>query len=259
MVASTRYWLPLVGGFTGYPPSHYRLLADAVRRLPDPDALGDLVDMTHVGWFVLHPIAVWRQPEMRAAIVVMPGVTRVADVDGYVLLRVARPPQHPGWYDAIARGPRAGTTVLGTPLVTVPESDARASVVARAQSAGPTRGWLRLDLAVTNNGAGTWPVAVEQTETTPPVVRLDVRWWPAGAPHDDAHAVLHQPAALARDVPGGETLRQTVFLSTPAPPGAYDLAIAVRQANGAAFDDPANRPLNLSVDVGPAAPAGAAP
>jgi hypothetical protein len=49
MAASTQHWLPLVSGLTGYPAAHRGVLLGAIGRLPDPQALQDLVDMRRLG------------------------------------------------------------------------------------------------------------------------------------------------------------------------------------------------------------------
>ena len=54
MVASTRHWRPLLNGYTAYPPPGAAAFLPAVRDLPEVSALQDLVDLTGVGWIVLH-------------------------------------------------------------------------------------------------------------------------------------------------------------------------------------------------------------
>src|SRR6266404_4215031 len=114
MVGSTYHWLPLVNGHTGYDPPHRALLLQTIARLPAPDALADLVDMTHLRWLLLRPASDWEQPAIRAALLALPSVSRSMTRDGWVLARVLRPPAHPEWFRAIASGTRPTETVLGT-------------------------------------------------------------------------------------------------------------------------------------------------
>jgi hypothetical protein len=50
MVGSTRHWLPLVVGYTDFPPPHRRFLDRTLRRLPASEALDLVVDMTGLRW-----------------------------------------------------------------------------------------------------------------------------------------------------------------------------------------------------------------
>jgi hypothetical protein len=59
MLGSTRHWLPLVTGFTGYYPPQRSFLLQLIWRLPDHEALQELIDLTHVSWILLRPVSDW--------------------------------------------------------------------------------------------------------------------------------------------------------------------------------------------------------
>jgi hypothetical protein len=106
MVASTLHWHPLLNGYTAYPPPTAEFLAAAIRRLPDPEALGVLVDSVDVRWIVAHGL---RWPET-------PGLDPVARFGDDRVYAVTRPAAHPWRAELLPRArARAGKTLEGTP------------------------------------------------------------------------------------------------------------------------------------------------
>ena len=105
MLGSTRHWLPLVHGLTGYPAIHHALFYGLVDRLPDPRALEDLVDLTHVRWLLLRPVSDWPQPSLRSDLLTLAQIERVADRDGWTLARITAVPRRPEPFAAVAVGP----------------------------------------------------------------------------------------------------------------------------------------------------------
>jgi hypothetical protein len=55
---STFHWLPIVNGYSAYPPQSYLDVMDAVQGLPGPDALGRVLARVRPRWIVLHRAAV---------------------------------------------------------------------------------------------------------------------------------------------------------------------------------------------------------
>jgi hypothetical protein len=92
MIASTVHWLPIVDGYTGYPPPHRDGLMLAIARLPDPDALVALVRMTGLRWILLAPADRWERPAARAPLHAMTGLRQVFERDGWLLLEVVAVP-----------------------------------------------------------------------------------------------------------------------------------------------------------------------
>jgi hypothetical protein len=74
MLGSTRHWLPLVSGLTGYPAAHRDLLQSVIARLPAAEAVHELVDMTHVRWLLLRPSAEWSDAGMREELLRLPEI-----------------------------------------------------------------------------------------------------------------------------------------------------------------------------------------
>ncbi len=252
MLGSTRHWLPLVSGCFGcYPPPHQALLMRALARLPAGDAVAELVDMTHLRWLLLRPPADWLRPELlaqRERLRRLDQARLVLTLEGWELLRIDSVPNHPEWFAAIAAGPVQGRTVLGAPLVPIPEQAAKAVVLGTnvpflARTATP----LALGVQVTNVGTVTWPVTTPVSMPHAYTVVLLVRWWPADAAHDDGAVARAEQGGLRHEVSPAETLRQTMWVTTPAEPGTYDLEVAVRQEGGARFDGVGNLPLRARI------------
>jgi hypothetical protein len=51
---STYHWLPLVNGYSPYPPQSYVDAMEAVMKLPDPSALDAVLARVRPRWVVLH-------------------------------------------------------------------------------------------------------------------------------------------------------------------------------------------------------------
>jgi len=208
MLASTQHWLPLVTGLTSYAPPHRALFDALIARLPSSDALDDLVDMTHVRWIVLHATEVWptRSLPTRAALLKLPGITRMASIAGADLLRIDRTQHHPEWFAAIARGIGRDETLLGTPLVPLANAAARALVVPRTALPGQAiagRPFL-LSVAVSNVGSAAWPVSV-------------------AAETSDAHGVSHVVRLVSAWRTAGDTVTRDIWLIAPDGPGNVPL------------------------------------
>ena len=63
MYFSTFHWLPIVNGYTAYPPRPYLEIMKAARHLPAPEALSAILDRAHLRWILVHreaiPRAAW--------------------------------------------------------------------------------------------------------------------------------------------------------------------------------------------------------
>jgi len=104
MLGSTRHWLPLVSGLTGYPAAHRDLLQSAIDRLPAAEAVHELVDMTHLRWLLLRPSAEWSDAGVREELLRLPEIEIVLERDGWALARVVCPPGRSDVFAAIAAG-----------------------------------------------------------------------------------------------------------------------------------------------------------
>jgi hypothetical protein len=247
MIGSLRHGLPLVHGYTAYPPPHRKVVDQLILRLPDPQALRDLQDLTHLRWLLLRPVTEWSgwfSREMRAALLASPSLERVAAVDGWDLLRLTREPERPGWYRQIAAGAHPGETILGTPLRPIPDPLARATVVATLPPVVIAGQPFGLDAQVTNTGM-TWPVASPRPDADLPTVALVARWTLL----DGAGVAHEEMIPFVRDVTEAEAITMRVTLRAPPVPGEYRLDVRPRQRHGAQFEGHGNVALTRRVLV----------
>ena len=275
MLASTVHWLPLVNGYTGHQPAHRMLLVRLIAELPDAGALDDLIDLTHLRWILLRPASAWpdarQRVSMEAALRASSAVAQVWDIEGWGLLEIGRAPRHPSWFQAVATGTDATTTVLGTPIVPLPDG-ADVGVVElprKLPDALPVKTLFFAPVAITNRGSATWPAMPAPVPglildlMTPGEmprsgsVLLLVRWrsLDADGPVDE------REVRLRRDVAPGETVAQKVLLATPESPGRYRLELSLEQIDGARFAGAGNARASHDILVvpAPAAPGAAAP
>ncbi|HEY8514696.1 MAG TPA: hypothetical protein VIS07_04180 [Candidatus Binatia bacterium] len=256
MLGSTRHWLPLVAGFTGYPSSHRKLVLRQAQDLPDENALQNLVDMTHVSWVLLQPKERWpeRMRAQRRQILKSPSFERVKVADGWALLRVKTKPRHGKWYRALAAGERPGQTLLGTPLAPISEEAAVARVTGDVPSPVFAGRAIPARLEVANRGLAAWPVSAPRGDDRGThLVGLVSEWWPAGGDRKGV-PVATRAYALPLDVEPGATVKVARWLRAPETPGEYDLTVRVRQWGGARFTAPGNEPLTRRVRVDRAPP-----
>jgi hypothetical protein len=251
-LASSRHWLPLVNGHTGYPPPHRALVDHLIARLPASDALDDLVALTHVRWILLQPKEYWSAPQARADMLALPGVERALWFDGWDLLRVERNADHDRWFDAIAAGWRAGHTVLGTPIAALSPTAAKAALVASREipSTLVQGRFTVLQLTVGNYGNADWPVALPPWLPDTYRVELRTRWLPVGQEHAPGEA-LSRTWPLPRDVGAGEQVRVEVPVVAPLETGTYRLVVTVEQRESESFAEPHDGRLEATVVVEP--------
>lgn len=86
MIGSTKHWLPLCTGMTGYQPPHRPALDHAIASLPDPAAVQRIRDLCHPRWLLLRPADVWSSPNGRARAMRAFGGTVRVDADGWTLI-----------------------------------------------------------------------------------------------------------------------------------------------------------------------------
>jgi hypothetical protein len=253
MVGSTRHWLPLLTGYTDYPPAHRAPVMQAIASLPRDDALDDLVSMTRVRWILLEPEDVWpaAQRWVRAGMLRLPGVNHALSLEGWDLLRLDHVAHHPQWFATIAAGRRPGATVLGTPLAPLEPTRLRSLVMLRQPlGALSAESLLVAPLTITNLGQDAWPAAVGSIEPERFTVEL-VGGWRAADEEAQGETVGQVEQRLWRDLPPREQLRQELWMGTPAAPGIYDLSISLRQIDGADFTGEGNTPLLARITVIP--------
>jgi hypothetical protein len=236
MLASTVHWKPIVNGYSGYAPPTYDLLAPVARRLPEPGALQELVDMTGIRWLILHePRGATRsawQP-----MIASDRLRPLAEDDEAILFEVRLPPQRD--LAATLRAAvlhRPETTLQGASLAALPPGALRAAVTfpplpARLQRGAP----LRVTPAVRNAGESLWPGLGVWPDG---LVVADVLWTKMDG------GLVGPPAGglrLPRDVAPGETVTLEAYLGVPREAGTYRLEVRLRQVDrGAQQSDPAS-------------------
>jgi hypothetical protein len=230
------------------------LLESLIRAVPAAPALDDLVDMTHLRWIVVRPEEEWADAGERrrllAGLARYPALGPSYTVGPWIVQRVDRAPEHRAWFDAVAAGPQAGRSALGTPVRQIPEPEAIASISARVYP-GPVlaRWFVGMEVSATNRGAATWPAWAAGGWNESGLVHWQARWRRAedgatwGAPH---------VFPLRRDVTPNETLAQPLIVPTPAEPGAYELEVTLAQQDGARFSASGNGAGRIRLEVAPA-------
>jgi hypothetical protein len=233
MLYSTFHWHPLLNGYSGYRPLTFAPVLALVADLPGVRATELLTRTTGLRYVIVHLSSLpaadrskWLDP---------PGL-RLVDRYGWDLLfEVPDPPPAdllPAFIDV---GERA-TSVLGTPLAPVPESERRVELVLEAPSKSRVRGGGTIDVAVevTNRSGVVWPAL---SSTGDHLVTLAARWL------DETGAILQESLAVGRlpyDLEPQESARAAATIAVPVLRGkatASRLVVGVAQ-DGQWFDDP---------------------
>ena len=237
MYFSTYHWLPLIEGYSGYPPGTTAHVQAIASGLPDASALQKLVDTVDVGWILVHRdqlpdsvLQVWGG-QLPA------GLERTGEWGSDLLLRVTLPVRD----DRRARLLSTRETLEGTPLAPL---GARCPGRIRLRVAPPNP-WPPLSAAlvhveVANDGTAPWPAAGFYPRH---LVRLHVALNGPQGP-----AMSPQTLPLPRDVPPGGSVTVRVPLKAP----------LVLQGGGAERDFTLELEL-VQVQDGPLARCGVAP
>ena len=241
MYRSTHHWLPLLNGYTAYPPPSYEVLMRVARQLPEPESLDTLLGLADVRWILVHLASLWG-PEQQAWRT-PPGLQLAAELGTDIVLRVVQRPSAD--HHAALLRPEPGKTITG--VSTAPLApDARqarleGTFVPRVLVAGrPTGGAVR----VVNTSGTTWPGLAADDDG---LVTLLVAW--------DGVAGEPRRIRLPRDLGPGEAVTLRFPLAAPGPPGDYRLRLWLVQAPNEAFPDATAPPLVTTISVtGTAAP-----
>src|SRR5262249_35049097 len=79
MYFSTYHWLPILNGYTAYPPRTYTEIMDSARRMPDAQAVDEILARGHPRWILLHRAAVPRDQQLRWEAVLGRRLRKVAE------------------------------------------------------------------------------------------------------------------------------------------------------------------------------------
>jgi hypothetical protein len=223
MASSTHHWLPTLNGYTAYPPPSFAVVAGLTERLPDPESLATLVDLTGLRLLVLH------RPRIPAAAAEAWNAWLAGDacrervaLDGDVVctLPPARRDLRAQLVAANAAAPRA--TFGGVPLAPLPPGQqGRIEIAGRLGALGA--GLVTpLALEIENTGGATWPGLAP---LVPGVVVVRHRWRGAADP-------AFQSEPLLCDVPPGGRCRPVVGIVGPPSLGRHELEIGLAQHEG---------------------------
>jgi hypothetical protein len=244
--ASTLHWRPLLNGYSAHPPDSFFLVMALARRLPDDDALSDLVDLTGVRWLVVHTglltpseRALWERalPSGLAERAVL-GDARVFEVrlpprrDLMGALRAARP--RPTTLHGLAREPLPAAALRGA-LRDVELGD-------HVPPGLPLHGRVTVE----NLSRHPWPGFDPDRRG---LVGVAYRWRREG---ETVPGIV--TTRLAHDLGPGESLRLPFSVVAPDRPGRWELVLTLRQHGGPWFDDAAGiavvRPVVVGADGG---------
>jgi hypothetical protein len=239
MYFSTVHWLPLLNGYTAYPPASYRLLMRVARQLPEAESLQTLVNLVDVRWILLHLDGL---PEAeRESWTAAPGLALAARFPSEAVFEVTLAPRA-DWRRTLLEPPR-GRTPGGVETAPLP----RSARVGRIEAVSIPE-HLSLDaggeatVRVVNLSPVAWPGLGLADDG---LVAL-VASWEGDHPASGPPAV--QVVGLPRDLPPAASVVLRFPLSPPSP-GVYRLTLALRQGPGDPFPVDAASPLTRTIEV----------
>lgn len=215
--ASTHHWQPILDGYGAYPPQHRAYLYDFADRLPDGDALQDLVDRVDVGWVLVHRDQLSPTDAARWAGPLPDGLALAAEWPDAAVYRVERPVAN----DLRDRLLSTERTLDGTAIAPLGE---------RCPGTLELVGWsaplvagaeVRARLRVENRSDAVWPAAGFY-----PRGLVGVR---AVVRQPDGRPISQWRAVLPHDPRPSEPLDVALALRTPAQPGRYVLHVDLAQ------------------------------
>jgi hypothetical protein len=231
MLGATIHWLPLVNGYSGYPPPSDGLLMTLAERLPDPTAFADLCDLVDLGWLVVHADSLpngadaWRETEPSL------GITQAIRLGASIVYRVDRPC---GALRARLlhelRDGASHVTLRGVPRAPLPAGAYRGRLVGKLPHRLPQNGTGWAWITVTNRSPLPWPGLSARSTGR---VALQARW------RDAATGMVmleNDPTPLANDLWPGESRHVQVQWFAP-PPGRYVLEVGLFQQGMARFGE----------------------
>ena len=237
---STAHWLPILDGYGAYPPQHRAWLYSFADRLPDADALQDLVDRVDVGWVLVHRDQLSAAHRARWSGPLPDGLTLAAEWPDAAIYRVQLPLRH----DLRDRVLSTERTLDGTPIAPLGERCAGALELVGWTPSSPVAGAeAEAQLRVVNHSEMPWPAAGFYPRNLVGA-RAVIR-------RPDGVAISKWRATLPHDPKPGELLEFGVELRAPAQPGGYLLHVDLVQDGVKPLRDCGTPTLVVPLDVSP--------
>jgi len=235
---STFHWLPIIGGYSAYPPRTGPYVHSLAQGLPGESALGAVLDTVDIGWILVHLDELSAEGSRRWQQPLPEGLKHAGQWGNDLLLRVTRR----GREDLQARLLSTEKTLGGVPIAPLPErcpGELRLTVP-------PPDPWkpgseARLKVEVHNTGSSPWPA---RGFVPRHLVSLRACFGEHVQPRCRAH-----PMPLPDDVPAGGRIIVPIAMTAPGWLGNYALRISLYQVGRGPLERCGVEPLVLPVRV----------
>jgi hypothetical protein len=240
MFLSIYHWLPVIGGYSAYPPRSAEYVNSLTDDLPNEDTLQTIVDTVDVGWILVRT-AYLPADRKRAWNGPLPeGMERIQTfAGGDMVIRVTRQPRD----DRRARLLSETETLAGVPLAELGAACPGAITLAEP----PATPWQpnrrrKMTVEVHNDGTSAWP-----GRGFVPRHLVEVRACFGVADSTDCPPVHF---ALPADVPPGGSVRVPVSLVSPFFPGNFRIHVSLSQVGDGPLARCGVKPFSTPVRVG---------
>jgi len=238
MLLGTTHWLPMLDGYSAYPPLTRNFLRRIAAGLPEESALQGLVDVVAVRWVVVHLDELEPAARRRWEAIRVPGLRLVERFGDDLLFAVERPVVN----DHRARLVSTQVTLSGVPLAPVARDCRGRLQVALLEQRVLWAPGSKLPLAVQidNASALAWPGTGFYPRY---LVKLRARF-----ESDAGVEELSSELPLWADVPRGESIAVLAEVDVPSRPGSYRLVLDLVQ-DGVPFASCGLETARLAVQV----------
>ncbi len=244
--ASTTHWQRLLNGYSAYPPQSFFFLMAIARRLPEADALADLVDLTGLRWLVVHRASLTAAERAAWERDVPTGLAPRATLGDDAVFEVLLPART-DLVGVLRDERRRPATLRGIPRDPLPIAALRGALHdvelgSRVLPGLPMHGHVTVE----NRSESAWPGFDPDRRG---LVGIAHRWRRA-----EATLPGLVTTRLARDLAPGESARVPFSVVAPDRPGRWELVLTLRQHGGPRFDDATGlavvRPVVVGADDG---------
>jgi hypothetical protein len=238
MLLSSVHWLPIVDGYSGYPPLTDDYLHEIARHLPDEYALQRLINHVDIGWIVVHTSEMEPQQVLPWLDRLPHGLRPAGRYGDDLLFRVDRAPLR----DRRALLMSAERTLEGRPREWLRGPCAgEIGLLAAPKTPWRRERMVPVEVRLRNDGKQTWPGAGVIPKK---LVRVRVCF-----ATDSGRGCLPALRPLASDVPPKRTTTARLLVPTPRAPGDYRLRLELVQVGGESLADCGVPPFEMPVRV----------